>query len=77
MKKIAILLSSIFMAITLLGQAPNQINYQGIARSQSGAPLGDQNIKLRLSIRSGSANGIIVYQETRALKTNSFGMFVS
>ena len=77
MKKIAILLSSIFMAISLLGQAPGQINYQGIARNSSGAPLGDQNIKLRLSIRSGSANGIIVYQETRALKTNSFGMFVS
>ncbi len=75
MKKIVILLSSIFMAINLLGQAPAQINYQGIARNSSGTPLGDQNIKLRLSIRSGSANGIIVYQETRALKTNSFGMF--
>lgn len=76
MKKIVVLLSSIFMAISLLGQAPGQINYQGIARNSSGSPLGDKNIKLRLSIRSGSANGIIVYQETRTLKTNSFGMFV-
>jgi hypothetical protein len=75
MKKIVILLSSILMAINLLGQAPGQINYQGIARNSSGSPLGDQNIKLRLSVRSGSANGIIVYQETRTLKTNSFGMF--
>jgi hypothetical protein len=76
MKKIIVLLTSIFLTVHLFGQAPNLINYQGIARNSSGAALADQNIKLRLSIRSGSANGNIVYQETRALKTNSFGMFV-
>jgi hypothetical protein len=76
MKKIIILLAGIFMAVHLLGQAPHLINYQGIARNSSGNALADQNINLRLSIRSGSANGIIVYQETRSLKTNSFGMFV-
>jgi hypothetical protein len=76
MKKIIVLLTSIFLTVHMFGQAPNLINYQGIARNSSGNALGDQNIKLRLSIRSGSANGNIVYQETRALKTNSFGMFV-
>jgi hypothetical protein len=76
MKQIIALLTCIFLTVYLFGQAPNLINYQGIARNSSGAALADQNIKLRLSIRSGSANGNIVYQETRSLKTNSFGMFV-
>lgn len=76
MKKILALLTCIFSAVCLFAQAPHLINYQGIARNNSGAALADQNIKLRLSIRSGSANGNIVYQETRMLKTNSFGMFV-
>lgn len=76
MKQIIALLTCIFCTVYLFGQAPGLINYQGIARNSSGAALADQNIKLRLSIRSGSANGNIVYQETRMLKTNSFGMFV-
>src|SRR6476659_913741 len=62
--------------ICVWGQAPMQINYQGIARNSGGNLLDNQNIGLRLTIHSGGATGPVLYRETRSLKTNRFGMFV-
>jgi hypothetical protein len=76
MKKLIFLISNIFLTFFVFGQTPMQINYQGIARSSSGNTLTNQNISLRLSIHSGSSTGSILYQETRSLKTDRFGMFV-
>lgn len=59
-----------------IGSGSGADQLPGVARNASGNVLSDQNIKLRLSIRSGNANGLIVYQETRSLRTNAFGMFV-
>lgn len=56
-------------------QAPASINYQGIARNPGGNALPFKNIKLRLTIHEGTANGLTVYSETRALSTNGFGLF--
>ncbi|HEY1202386.1 MAG TPA: hypothetical protein VGE79_15460, partial [Niastella sp.] len=56
-------------------QAPAAINYQGIARNPGGNALPFKNIKLRLTIHEGTANGLTVYSETRALSTNGFGLF--
>ena len=53
-----------------------QINYQGIARNAGGNILTNQNIGLRLSIHNGNATGSVLYQETRNLKTDRFGMFI-
>lgn len=60
---------------TSMAQAPAVINYQGIARNPAGIALTFKNIKLRLSIHDGAANGPVVYSETRALTTNAFGIF--
>ena len=57
------------------GQAPNQINYQGIARNSVGNVLPNKNISVRLSIHDGSNVGSIVYRELRNIKTSSFGLF--
>ena len=57
-------------------QVPQQINYQGVARNSVGSVIANQNISLRLSVRQGTTTGPVVYQETRNLKTNSFGLFV-
>jgi hypothetical protein len=75
MKKLYSLFLTFFLAVGLMGQAPKLINYQGVARNSAGNVLPNQNIRLRLSVHDGSAAGVILYQETRTLKTNNFGMF--
>lgn len=58
-----------------MAQAPELINYQGIARGSSGVILSNQPITLKLSIHSGSTSGPVVYQETHSTATNQFGLF--
>ena len=75
MKKLLMLLFKIFTVILIQAQVPGEINYQGVARNPGGIALANQNITLRISIRNNSATGNVVYQETRKLKTNGFGLF--
>lgn len=76
MKKVLLpLLLNAALTYSVMGQAPAQINYQGVARNSVGNVLPNQNVSLRLTIHESSAAGPVVYQETRALKTNFFGMF--
>ncbi len=56
-------------------QSPEKVNYQGLARDNSGVELANQAIALRLSIRQGGNNGSIVYQELHNVTTNQFGLF--
>ena len=55
---------------------PLLLNYQGVARSTTGAPLADQNISLQLSIIDGSPGGTTQYKETQNTTTNAYGLFV-
>src|SRR6476620_9144723 len=71
------LLLIIFACFHALAQVPQQINYQGVARNMMGAVLANQNIALRLSLHEGSTTGPVVYKETRNLKTNNVGLFVT
>ena len=75
MKKLFMLLFKIFTVILIQAQVPGEINYQGVARNPGGIALANQNITLRISIRNNSATGNVVYQETRKIKTNGFGLF--
>ena len=75
MKNATLLLICLLTAVFAFGQAPQEINYQGVARNMKGSLLSNQAISLRLSIHDGSINGPVVYQETRALRTNGFGLF--
>ena len=59
----------------VFAQAPNQINYQGVARSATGLPLASTAIGMRLSVHDGSASGTVVYQETHVATTNTFGLY--
>lgn len=65
----------ILAAVTASAQAPQKFNYQGVARSTTGAPLASATIGLRLTIHDGSSSGAIVYQETHAPVTNAFGLY--
>lgn len=75
MKKILLTITSFLVALFAMAQAPNLLNYQGVARNAAGNVLPNQSIGLRLSILSGSAAGPVVYSETRTLLTNAFGLF--
>jgi hypothetical protein len=75
MKKTFLLFFSVWLSVKMVGQAPGQMNYQGVARSALGLAMPNQNIKLRITVRDGSATGSILYKETRLIKTNYLGLF--
>lgn len=72
------LFSSLFLllfAAAVWAQAPQAINYQGVARNASGVPHAGQQINVRLTIHTGTPDGTIEYSETRPVTTNQFGLF--
>jgi uncharacterized protein (TIGR02145 family) len=76
MKKLYLLLIGILLlGASMYAQTPQAINYQGVARDNSGNVLVNQAISLRLSILTGSATGTAVYVETHATTTDGFGLF--
>ena len=76
MKKILLLMTMVLLlASEGFSQAPGILNYQGVARNSVGNVLVNQNITLRLTIRDNTAAGPTVYQESRAVTTNPFGLF--
>ena len=75
MKKILLTITGFVVTLLALAQSPNLLNYQGVARNAAGNVLPSQPVGLRLSILSGSPTGTVVYQETRNVTTNAFGLF--
>src|SRR6056297_2776999 len=65
-----------FMLIALAGysQAPDAFNYQAVLRDASGEIIADESVDMRFSIRTGSENGTVQYQESATLQTNQFGL---
>src|SRR6187399_2459387 len=74
MKKL-LLIAGIISSFAAASQVPNQINYQAVARNSVGNVLPNKKINVRLSIREGSATGTVLYNETRTIATNNFGLF--
>lgn len=75
MKKI--LLTLTFFTTLIVGvvaQAPNSLNYQAVVRNSTGVVLANANVSLRFTIHDGSSAGATVYQETKTLTTNQFGL---
>lgn len=58
-----------------MAQSPNMINYQGVARNTNGSAIANQNIKVRLKVRQGTATGTVKYSEVRSLTTDASGLF--
>jgi len=59
----------------MFAQAPQAINYQGLARDNSGTVIANHLVALRISILSGSMTGSAVYVETHSKTTDGFGLF--
>lgn len=65
-----------FLACGLtFAQAPNQFNYQAIARDASGGVLANQSVSVQISILVGSTTGTAVYSETHSATTTAHGLF--
>lgn len=76
MKKIFSLLVCCSLFYTpVFSQVPTQFNYQAVARNAAGAPLGNQAIKVRISVHHSTAAGPVQYSETRSVSTNASGLF--
>ena len=78
MKKIVLIISVVLLAATSAfsqSPSPGLFNYQGVARNSVGNVLINKSITLRLTIHDGTATGATVYQESRGVTTNPFGLF--
>lgn len=74
MKKYIIFL--ILLLISVVGSIhAQQLNFQGVARNNSGTVLANQAIKVRLSVRDAIPTGTVQYSETRSVTTSAFGSF--
>ncbi len=78
MKNTLTLFIALFLiSYTLLGQAPDLVNYQAVARDLTGIPLENVSVSVQYDIRSGSSAGTIIYSESHATTTNQFGLFTA
>ncbi|MGB3079003.1 MAG: hypothetical protein WBB31_08020 [Saprospiraceae bacterium] len=75
MKNLLLIFGITFTALSVFAQAPEKINYQGVARDNSGDVLANQAINLQIKIHSGTVGGPVVYQEIHSVTTNKFGLF--
>ena len=73
--KTLLMFTLLAMSFSGFAQAPNLLNYQGVARNAVGNPLPNQSMKLRLSIHNLLPSGAVVYSEIRAITTNLGGLF--
>ncbi len=72
MKKTLLFIFSL-LTLSLLGQ--DGINYQGAATDANGDELTNQNISIRASVLSTSANGNLEWEESHSTTTDQFGLF--
>ena len=74
-KEIFTFICLLLISVVIFAQTPQAINYQGVARDNSGNVLANQMVSLKLSILSDSATGTAVYIETHVKTTDGFGLF--
>ena len=74
MKRFILFTFSILLTFTV-AIAQDGINYQGAATDANGDELTNQNISIRASVLSTSANGNLEWEETHSATTDQFGLF--
>ena len=74
MKKIITLVVVLLFASTISAQAPQKMSYQAVIRNTANALVANTNIRMRISVLQGTANGTAVYVETQIATTNANGL---
>lgn len=72
MKKILLTLFAFLLVHLSFAQAPQGINYQGVARNNVGAAIGMTTISVTVTIADGSTTH---YAERHAVQTDTFGLY--
>ena len=67
----------ILLSWTALGQAPQLIPYQAIARDAAGQPIANASINARFTIHDETATGSSVWQEIQTVTTSALGLFTA
>jgi hypothetical protein len=77
MKKLRLIIfvAGLSFCMLAIGQVPQMIDYQGMARDGSGNPIANSVISLRLSVWQGPLPGTLVYSEKHTPMTNAYGLF--
>ena len=65
----------LLLTMNVFSQAPQEFNYQAVARDSEGALLETQDIDVRIGIRAGTETGTLVWEETHSVSTNEYGLF--
>ncbi len=74
MSKLLYLLFFFGFVSNLAAQSPEQIPYQAIIRDNAGELLTDQAVSIQFSLRQGSLNGQIVFQEIVNTTSSNIGV---
>jgi len=74
MKKLLLIQSIFFIALTSYAQSPEKFSYQAVIRNADGKVLNQQNVAMQISIIQNSVNGGAVYSETHRSNTNANGL---
>ncbi len=77
MRQSLIVILAILLSHGLTAQVPQAFSYQGIAVDADGSVVKDRALSLRFSIRAGSVNGAVVYQETHEANSTGIGHFTA
>lgn len=74
MKKLFTLFAALFITFSMVAQVPSTMTYQAVIRDDSNELVTNSQVGMRISILSGSADGVVVYSETQTATTNQNGL---
>jgi len=60
--------------LSIYAQAPKFFKYQAVARDATGQVIANQPIGFRINLLKGSQDGTVIFSETHAVTSNSFGL---
>lgn len=75
--KLKLTLLFLLFAAFSFAQAPQAVNYQGVARDVQGNPITNQALGVQFAIHQGTPTGAVVYRENHFPSTNAFGLYTA
>lgn len=74
MKRISTLMAIMLIGLMAAKAQPHGFSYQAMLRSPSGEVMANQDVTVRISLRSGALDGKVEYSEVHEAKTSSGGV---
>ncbi len=72
---LVLLCATMFVMGTVMAQAPQRVSYQAVVRHANNHIAANETMDVRISILQGSADGHVIYVESRRVSTNANGLF--